>query len=95
MLSPDYLDSIAAARQGAEPFRVPWPMPGNPGSFPTFATFAEWRAFILQFNLHPALPLIVSAKFDRAQRLYILTWIDFDLIKTGELMALTAPSSWR
>jgi hypothetical protein len=64
-------------------------MAANPGSFLTFA-FAEWRAFILQFSLHPALPLAVSAKFERAQKLYILTWIDFDLIKAGELVALTA-----
>jgi hypothetical protein len=65
-------------------------MPGNPSSFPSFGTFAAWRAFVLQFSLHPALPLIVSAKFERAQKLYILTWIDFDLIKAGELIALTA-----
>jgi hypothetical protein len=45
---------------------------------------------VLQFSLHPALPLIVSEKFERAQKLYILTWIDFDLIKAGELIALTA-----
>jgi hypothetical protein len=90
VLPPDYLDFIAAARQDAEPFRVPWPMPDNPSSFPAFTTFAEWRAFVLQFSLHPTLPHIVSAKFERAQKLYILTWIDFDLIKAGELMALTA-----
>jgi len=90
VLPSNYLDSIASARQDTEPFHVPWPMPGNPGGFPSFGTFAEWRAFVLQFSLHPALPLIVSAKFERAQKLYILTWIDFDLIKAGELMALTA-----
>jgi hypothetical protein len=90
VLPPDYLDSIATARDEAEPFHVPWPMPGNPSSFPSFATFADWRMFVLQFSLHPALPLIVATKFERAQKLYILTWIDFDLIKAGELVALTA-----
>jgi hypothetical protein len=90
VLPSDYLDFIAAARQDAEPFRVPWPMPGNPASFPAIATFAEWRSFVLQFSLHPTLPLVVSAKFERAQKLYILAWIDFDLIKAAELMALTA-----
>ena len=90
MLPPDYLESIATAREEVEPLHVPWPMPGNPSSFPSFSTFAEWRAFVLQFGLHPALPLVVSAKFERAQKLYILTWIDFDLIKAGELIALTA-----
>ena len=90
MLPTNYLDSIAAAREGPEPLWVPWPMPGNPASFPTFATFAAWRDFVLQFSLHRTLPLIVSAKFERAQKLYILAWIDFDLIKAGELIALTA-----
>jgi hypothetical protein len=90
VLPGNYLDSIDAAREGSEPFHVPWPMPGNPSSFPSFATFAEWRTFVLRISLHATLPLIVSAKFERAQKLYILTWIDFDLIKAGELMALTA-----
>jgi hypothetical protein len=90
VLPSDYLDFIAPARQDAEPFRVPRPMPCNPASFPAFTTYAVWRAFVVQFSLHPALPLIVSAKFERAQKLCILTWIDFDLIKAGELMALTA-----
>ncbi|WP_197086983.1 hypothetical protein [Bradyrhizobium sp. LTSPM299] len=86
MLPTNYLDSIAAARQGPEPLCVAWPMPGNPASFPIFATFAAWRDFVLQFSLHPTLPLIVSAKFERAQKLYILAWVDFDLIKAGELI---------
>jgi hypothetical protein len=90
VLPANYLDSIAAAREDSELFHVPWPMPGSLGGFPSFATFAEWRAFVLQFSLHPALPLIASAKFECAQKLYILTWIDFDLIKAGELVALTA-----
>jgi len=89
VLPTNYLDSIAAAREGPEPLCVPWPMPGNPASFPSFETFAAWREFVLQFSLHPTLPLIVSAKFERAQKLYILAWIDFDLIKAGELIALT------
>jgi hypothetical protein len=90
VLPVDYLDSIATARKEQEPFRVPWPMHGNPASFPSFATFAAWREFVLQFSLHSTLPLTVSGKFERAQKLYILTWIDFDLIKAGELIALTA-----
>ncbi len=90
MLPANYLNSIAAAREKSEPFHVPWPMPGHPASFPSFANFAAWREFVLQFSLHPMLPLPVSGKFERAQKLYILTWIDFDLIKAGELIALTA-----
>ncbi len=37
-----------------------------------------------------SVPLTVAAKFESAQKLYVLTWVDFDLIKAGELMALTA-----
>jgi hypothetical protein len=58
-------------------------------SFPGFGSFKEWRAFILQFSL-PTVPLTVAAKFESAQKLYVLAWVDFDLIKAGELMALTA-----
>jgi hypothetical protein len=90
VLPANYLDSIVVAREDSESFRVPWPMPGNPASFPSFPNFAAWRAFVLQFSLHPTLPLTISGKFERAQKLYILTWIDFDLIKAGELIALTA-----
>jgi hypothetical protein len=32
----------------------------------------------------------VAAKFESAQKLYVLAWLDFDLIKAGELIALTA-----
>jgi hypothetical protein len=90
-LPTDCIDAIATARdRSSGPLVVPWPMPGNLSSFLSFATFAEWREFVLRFNLHPAIPLIVSAKFERAQKLYLLTWVDFDLIKAGELVALIA-----
>jgi len=32
----------------------------------------------------------VAAKFERAQKLYVLAWLDPNLIKAGELNALTA-----
>jgi len=91
MLTANYLDAIATARDPSSgPLIMPWPMPGNLGGFLSFATLSEWREFVRQFGLHPAVPLIVSAKFERAQKLYVLAWIDFDLIKAGELIALTA-----
>lgn len=65
-------------------------MPGKLESFPSFDSFAEWRAFLLQFSLNSGIPRIVSAKFERAQKLYVLAWLDFDLIKAGELVGLTA-----
>ena len=90
-LSFDYLDAIASARDPSlGPLDILWPMPGNPVATLSFPTFAEWREFVLQISVNPAVPLIVSAKFERAQKLYILTWVDLDLIKAGELVALTA-----
>jgi hypothetical protein len=32
----------------------------------------------------------VAAKFERAQKFYLLAWLDADLIEAGELVALTA-----
>ena len=90
MLPTDYLDSIAPLRGDVGSFCVPWPMPGKPDSFPSFDSFAEWRAFLLQFSLNSGIPHIVSAKFERAQTLYLLAWLDFDRIKAGELVGLTA-----
>ncbi|WP_254914493.1 hypothetical protein [Sphingobium sp. Z007] len=41
-------------------------------------------------SLNPLVPAIVRLKFQRALKLYYLAWIDGDLIKAGELVALTA-----
>ena len=67
---------------------LPWPIPGNPGGFISFASFAEWQTFVLRLRLHEDVPQALSHKFERAQKLYLLAWIDFDLIKIGELAAL-------
>lgn len=65
-------------------------MPGNLGCLVTFSTFAEWRDFVLALGLRKAAPDVVATKFERAQKLYVLAWLDFDVIKAGELIALTA-----
>lgn len=75
------------------PFVMPWPQPGNPGAILTFRRFSEWQAFIAARGLHPAIPHIVAGKFHRAQRLYLLAWMDVGLVKAGELVALTALES--
>ncbi|HWB51278.1 MAG: hypothetical protein J0H82_13280 [Alphaproteobacteria bacterium] len=74
----------------ALPLIVPWPTRGNIGGMLEFRAASEWLAFLRQHDLHPAVPLIVSAKYRRAQKLYTLAWLEFDLIKAGELVALTA-----
>ncbi len=88
-LSAEFLDAVALA---ADPLpravNLPWPIPGNPAGFVRFANFAEWRDFWLRLSLRRLVPQIISAKFERAQKLHVLAWIDFDLIKSGELVAL-------
>jgi hypothetical protein len=91
MMTTNFLDAVAlAADQSPGPLVVPWPAPGNPGGFVSFANFAEWRAFVMNLGLCGTIPEIVAAKFERARKLHILAWIDFELIKAGELVALTA-----
>jgi hypothetical protein len=64
-------------------------MPGKLGGVVLFETFAECRTFVMALSLHPGIPEIVTAKFGRAQKLHLFGWIDVDLIKTGEPVALT------
>jgi hypothetical protein len=90
-LSSDYLARIEPAMERAGgPLMVPWPMPGKPNAFVSFGTFGEWRAFVEQFGLRQGIPLIVANKFERAQKLLLLAWLDVDLIKAAELTAFTS-----
>jgi hypothetical protein len=73
----------------AFPLIVPWPTRGNIGGMLEFRETSEWLAFLRQHDLRPAVPLIVAAKHQRAQKLYALAWLEFDLIKAGEPVALT------
>jgi hypothetical protein len=72
-----------------EPLVLIWPVPGNPVAFWHFNTPDEWRAFVTTLSLDPRIPDIVRLKFERAQKLFLLGWIDTDLIKGAELVALT------
>lgn len=73
-----------------EPLLLPWPADGSPGAFLQFKTGAQWRDFVAGLGIDPRIPAIVQAKFERARRLYLFGWIDFNLIKAGELAALIA-----
>jgi hypothetical protein len=89
-LTAKALKILAAARGPSDgPLTVPWPVPGNPAGFVSFATFAEWQSAIEGLSLDTRVPEIVAAKYRRAQTLHFLAWIDFDLLKAGELAALT------
>lgn len=85
-----HLDHIVLPQERDDTFTLPWPAEKLGLAFLTFATPEEWRAFVHTLDLRPGVPLIVTAKYQRAQKLYYLSWIDFDIIKAGELVALTA-----
>lgn len=72
------------------PLVVPWNEPGNPAHFHPFSTAEDWLAFVLRFNLSVDIPKPVALKYLRAQKLYAFAWFDYDLIKAGELVALSA-----
>jgi len=70
------------------PRTIPWPMRGRLDALVSFATYAEWQAFFLPLELRPGIPEIVITHFDRALKLHLLAWIDLDIIKAGELVAM-------
>lgn len=70
-------------------FVIPWPTPGMPGSFIAFREPGEWLDFVAALDLDERLPAVVRAKFHRALRLLYLAWLEPDLIKAAELVAMT------
>jgi hypothetical protein len=78
-----------AAERVPGPRLFPWPMRGRLDGMVSFSTYAEWQDFFLQLDLTQGVPAIVTAKYDRALKLHLLSWIDFDIIKAGEIAALT------
>jgi len=73
-----------------EPLVLPWPSRGNPAGLMQFHEVGQWQKFIHDLDLHVRVPAVVRLKYARAQKLYLLGWIDAELIKAGELVALTA-----
>ena len=67
-----------------------WPTQGNAGGFIQFEKAADWRAFVASLGIDSRVREIVRAKFARAQTLYLLGWVDFSVVKAGELAALIA-----
>ncbi len=90
-ITAEFLEIVAlAATKSPGIAMLPWPTKGNPGGFMSFKSYDEWQAFILNLNLRPGLPEIVVHKFERGIKLHLLAWTDMDLIKAGELVAMTA-----
>lgn len=74
----------------AAPLLLPWPLVDNPGGFIEITKAEDWRALVGSLDVDPRIPDIVRAKYERAQTLYLLGWIDCELIKAAELAALIA-----
>jgi hypothetical protein len=74
----------------SEPLIIPWPSLGMPGGFLQFNDPETWRKFIVSLGIDERIPDVVRAKFARAQTLYLLGWVDLDVLKAGELAALIA-----
>ncbi len=73
-----------------EPVLLAWPTQGKVGGFISFEIAPDWRAFVESLAIDARIPEIVRAKFARAQTLYLLGWVDFSVLKAGELAALIA-----
>jgi hypothetical protein len=84
----EFPDLTSAVR--TEPLILYWPAAGVPLAQLEFASLEGWRSFVEGIALNPLVPDIARLKFQRALKLYYLAWIDGDLIKAGELVALTA-----
>ena len=87
----EFLTALERAAEVAPGGRtIPWPSPGTPGGFVSFANFAEWQRVILGFRLSAGVPRNMADLFDRALKLYLVAWLDFDFVTAGELAALGA-----
>ncbi|WP_297490376.1 hypothetical protein [Acidocella sp.] len=90
-VNAEFLEIVALAATKAPGIKMlPWPTKGNPGGFISFGSYNDWQAFILNLNLRAGLPDIVTYKFERAIKLHLIAWVDMDLLKAGELVAMTA-----
>lgn len=91
MIEPASLAAISTGcKTSPGPRVLPWPVAANPGGCIEFRSYAEWQAFFLSLDLAPSVAEVVRAKYRRALKLHLLAWLDFDLIKGGELVAATA-----
>lgn len=86
MSSLDPLDYLISVDR--PPLEVHW---NSGGGVRTFRSFDQWRSFIECFDLAPGIPtLTILPKYRRAQRLYLLGWLDYAAIEAGQLAAVVA-----
>ena len=88
----DFLDAFTLPLDRLDaPFVIPsLQTPETPSGLRSFTNIIEWRAYIGDLRLDEGVWPGAAQKFQRAQKLYFLAWLDADLIKAGELVALTA-----
>lgn len=90
-ISADFLDAVAsAAGLTLDARQIPWPTRDRRAGFVHFEKYADWQKFVLGFALPLGVPGVVTDAFDRARKVYLLSWVDFDLAVVGEAAALTA-----
>ena len=90
-MAPDFLAALTFAAGKLPGSRtLPWPSPKMVDGFVEFAEFDEWKQVILGFRLSAGVPLNMADLFDRALKLYLAAWLDFDLVTAGETAALAA-----
>ena len=70
--------------------RLPWPDGKEVGGLRNFDTFDEWFRTFSELGLTSCVPQVLMEKYGRAQKTFLAAWLDPDLIKAGELVALTA-----
>uniref|UniRef100_B0T9C6 Uncharacterized protein n=1 Tax=Caulobacter sp. (strain K31) TaxID=366602 RepID=B0T9C6_CAUSK len=89
----DRLEAIGAWLEGVPGgFCLPWPGEQGPATLRAFSSPQAWRAALSELDLDPACaaPKVVRDKYRRAQKLYLLAWIDGDVMLAGEMAAFTA-----
>lgn len=90
-ISPEFKKALEiAAKQIPGPRVIPWPSPGMLGGFVSFSSFTEWQRVIVGFQLPAGVPRNMADLFDRALKLYLAAWLDFDLITAAEMASLSA-----
>ncbi|MBX3617480.1 MAG: hypothetical protein KF839_10150 [Nitrosomonas sp.] len=84
------LDLLNIAETREYPLCICWASPGNPSKPHAFHYYSDWDQFISGFPLNKKIPQAISVKYERAQALYLMAWIRYDVIKAGELAAFAA-----
>jgi heme exporter protein D len=86
-----FLAAVAAAAELVPgPRTIPWPTRERVDDLVHFESYGQWQKFILAFDLPVGVPGVVKDAFDRARKVYLLSWVDFDLVVVGEAAALAS-----